>query len=113
MLLATPWTAAHQASPSFTVSWGLLKIMSIESVMPSNNFIICHPLFLLPTLFPSDVKTVARTQNAVPVIIKLKDLHLFPHQKQYPLKPKVKEGLKPITENLKEQGLLIPYNNPI
>ena len=58
-------------------------------------------------------KTVGWTQNAVPVVIKLKDTNLFPHQKQYPLKPKVKEGLKPITENLKEQGLLIPYNNPI
>ena len=50
--LATPWTAAHQASPSFTIYWGLLKTMSIESVMPSNSFIICHPLFLLPTIFP-------------------------------------------------------------
>ena len=44
-------------------------------------------------------------QNAVPVIIKLKDPHLFSHQKWYPLKPEVKEELKPITENLKEQGL--------
>ena len=51
-------------------------------------------------------------QNAVPVIIKLKDPHLFSHQKWYPLKPEVKEELKPITENLKEQGLLIPYNSP-
>ena len=49
-------------------------------------------------------------QNAVPVVIKLKDPHLFSHQKQYPLK--VKEVLKPITENLKERGLLIPCNSP-
>ena len=51
-------------------------------------------------------------QNAVPIVIKLKDPHLFPHQKQYPLKPEVKEGLIAIIENLKEQGLLIPCNSP-
>ena len=44
---ATPWTTAHQASLSFTVSRSLLKLMSIESVMPSNNFILCHPLVFL------------------------------------------------------------------
>ena len=55
----------------------------------------------------ADGKTVGQAQNAVPVIIKLKDPHLVPHQKQYPLKPKFKEWLKPIIENLKEQGLLI------
>ena len=59
----------------------------------------------------ADGKTVARVQNAVSVIIKLKDSHIFPHQKQYPLKSKAKEGLKPITENLKEEGLLIPCNS--
>ena len=57
-------------------------------------------------------KSVCQTQNAIPVVVKLKDLHLFPHKKQYPLKPEVKEGLKPITENLKEQRLLIPCNSP-
>ena len=50
---ATPWTAAHQASLSFTISWSLLKLMSIESMMPSNCFILCHPLLLLPSTFPS------------------------------------------------------------
>ena len=45
------------------------------------------------------------------VVVKLKDPHLFPHKKQYPLKPEVKEGLKLIIENLKEQGLLIPCNS--
>ena len=59
----------------------------------------------------ADRKTVGQAQNAVPVIIKLKDSHLFPHQKQYPLKPEVKDGLKSIIENLKKQGLLIPYNS--
>ena len=52
-LFATPWTAAHQASPSFTVSWSLLKLMSIESVMLSNHLILCHPFLLLPSIFPS------------------------------------------------------------
>ena len=49
----TPWTAARQASLSFTISWSLLKLMSIESVKPSNHLILCCPLLLLPTIFPS------------------------------------------------------------
>ena len=52
-LFATPWTAAHQASLSFTNSLSLLNLMSIKSVMPSNHLIICRPLLLLPTIFPS------------------------------------------------------------
>ena len=52
-LFATPWTAARQASLSFTISQSLLKLMSIESVMPSNHLILCHPLFFLPSIFPS------------------------------------------------------------
>ena len=51
--LRTPWTAAHQASLSITNSQSLLKLMSIESVMPSNHLIFCHPLLLLPLIFPS------------------------------------------------------------
>ena len=50
---ATPWTAARQASLSITNSQSLLKLMPIESVMPSNHFILCHPLILLPSIFPS------------------------------------------------------------
>ena len=50
---ATPWIAAHQASLSITNSWSLLKLMSIESVMPSNHLILCHPVLLLPSIFPS------------------------------------------------------------
>ena len=46
------FVTAHQASLSFTVSWSLLKLMSIESVMPSNHFILCRPLLLLPSVFP-------------------------------------------------------------
>ena len=52
-LFATPWTAAHQASLSITNSWSLLKLMSIESVMPSNHLILCCPLLLPPSIFPS------------------------------------------------------------
>ena len=59
-----------------------------------------------------DGKTVGQAQNAIPVTVKLKDPHIFPHQKQYPLKPEVKEGLKPVIEHLKEQRLLIPCNSP-
>ena len=51
--LQTPWTAAHQASLSFSISRSLRKLMSIESVMPSNHLILCHPLLLLPSIFPS------------------------------------------------------------
>ena len=52
-LFAIPWTAACQASLSFTTSWSLLKHMSTESVMPSNHIILCHPLLLLCSIFPS------------------------------------------------------------
>ena len=48
-----PWTAAHQASLSFTISWSLLKLMSIELVMPANHLILSHPLLLLLSIFPS------------------------------------------------------------
>ena len=50
---ATPWTATLQASLSITNSWNLHKFMSIESVMPSNHHILCHPHLLLPSIFPS------------------------------------------------------------
>ena len=52
-LFEIPWTAAYQASLSFTISWSLLKLMSIESVMPSNHLVLCHPLLFLPSIFPS------------------------------------------------------------
>ena len=52
-LFSTPWTAALQASLSVTNSQSLLKLMSIESVMPSNHLILCHPLLLLPQSFPT------------------------------------------------------------
>ena len=52
-LFATPWTAAHQASLSITNSWSLLRLISIQSVMPSNHLILYHPLLLLPSIFTS------------------------------------------------------------
>ena len=52
-LFAIPWTAAHQTPLSFTISLSLLKLMSIQSVMPSNHLILCCPLLFLPSIFPS------------------------------------------------------------
>ena len=52
-LFATPWPAARQGSLSITNSWSLLKHMSIKSMMPSNHLILCHPLLLPPSIFPS------------------------------------------------------------
>ena len=50
---STPWTAAHQASVSITNSRSLFKLMSIKSVMPSSHLLLCHPLLLLPSIFPN------------------------------------------------------------
>ena len=52
LLFATQWTAARQASLSFSIYWSLLKLKSIETVMPCNCLIFCHPLLLLPSIFP-------------------------------------------------------------
>ena len=54
-LFRIPWTTMLQFSLSLTVSWSLPKFMSIESVMPSNHLILCHPLLLLPSIFPKDL----------------------------------------------------------
>jgi len=64
-LFATPWTAAHQAFLSFTISQSLLKLMTIESVMPSNHLVLCHPLLLLPSIFPSI--RVLSSESALPI----------------------------------------------
>ena len=61
----TPWTAAPWASLSFTVSRSLLKLMFIESVMPSNHFMLSHPLLLLPSIFPS-IRVFSK-QSALPI----------------------------------------------
>ena len=52
-LFATPWTAACQASLSITNFWSLLRLISVESVMPSSHFTLCHPLLFQPSIFPS------------------------------------------------------------
>ena len=52
-LFVTPWTAGHQASPSFTISWSLLKLMCTEAMMPPNHLILYHPLLLLTSIFPA------------------------------------------------------------
>ena len=52
-IFADSWTEAHQASLSITNSWNLFKLMSIESVMPSNHLILCHPLLFLSSIFPN------------------------------------------------------------
>ena len=59
----------------------------------------------------ADGKSVGRAQNAIHVVVKLKDPHVFPHKKQYPLKPEVKEGLKPIIKKFKWSGL--PFPSPM
>jgi len=64
-LFATSWTAARQASLSITNSRSLLKLMSIESVMPSNHLILCHPLLLPPSIFPSI--RVFTNESALPI----------------------------------------------
>ena len=62
-LFATPWTAARQAFLSFTNSRSLLKLMSVASVMPSNHLILCRPLLLLPSIFPS-IRVFSRGSRA-------------------------------------------------
>ena len=64
-LFATPWIAAHQASLSSTNSQSLLKLMPIESVMPSNHFILCRPLLLSPSIFPSN--RVFSSESVLPI----------------------------------------------
>ena len=60
----TPWTAAHQASLSFTITRSLLKLMSIKSVMPSNHLVLCHPLLLLPSIFPN-IRVFSNKESAL------------------------------------------------
>ena len=100
-------------SPSILLGRDILKKVH------ASVFINMEPSLSLPLVEQNvnprvwaDGKSVGRAQNAIPVVVKLKERHLFPHKRQYPLKPEVKEGLKPIIENLKKQGLLLPFNNP-
>ena len=63
-LFVTPWTAAHQTSLSITISQSLLKLMSIESAMPSNHLILCRPFLLLPSVFPMEDYGTQNVQKA-------------------------------------------------
>ena len=65
-LFATPWTAARQTSLSNTNFWSLLKLMPIESVMPSNHLILCHPLLFLPSVFPRISIRVFSNESVLP-----------------------------------------------
>ena len=66
LIFVTPWTSAHQASLSFTISWSLLKFISIESMMLSNYLILCYPFLLLPSVFPS-VRVFSNESHLVPL----------------------------------------------
>ena len=75
-LFATPWTAACQAFLSITNSRSLFKLMSIESVMPSNHFILCRPLLLLPSIFPSFVIREMQSKTTKTYFIPIRMLYL-------------------------------------
>ena len=77
-LFVTPWTAPLQASLSFTISQSLLKLMSIESVMPSNHLVLCHPLLLLPSIFPS-IRVFSSESVLSHQVVKVLELQ-FQHQ---------------------------------
>ena len=78
-LFATPWTAACQVSLSITNSKSLLKLMSIESVMPSNHLILSHPLFLLPSVFPS-IRVFSNELVSLHQVAKILEFQLQPFQ---------------------------------
>ena len=77
-LFATPWTAAHQASLSFTISPSLLKLMSIELVVPSSHLILCRPLLLLPSVFPSITVFSSESTHCINELVKILELQLQP-----------------------------------
>ena len=86
-LFATPWTAASQASLSITNSWSLLKLMSIESVMPSNHLILCRPLLFPPSIFPSIRVFSSVSSNQVATLFQLLELSfsISPSNECFPL----------------------------
>ena len=81
LLFVTPWTATHLASLSITNSRSLLKLMSIESVMPSNHLILCHPLFLLPSIFHNirvfSTLMLEKNNNTIPYDNRVLILHML------------------------------------
>ena len=74
-LFSTLWTAARQASLSFTISRSLLKFMSVELVMPSNHPILCPPLLLLPSIFPSTKVLPMSSSHQVAKVVELQLQH--------------------------------------
>ena len=72
-LFATQWTASLQASLSITISWSLLKLMSFESVMPSNHLILCCPLLFMPSTFPS-IRVFSNESEMITEAVKSQDL---------------------------------------
>ena len=76
-LFATPWTAPRQASLSITNSWSLLKVLSIELVMPSNHLILCHPLLLLTSIFPSISLFRVSSSHQVATVLEFQLQHQF------------------------------------
>ena len=87
-LFASPWTAAHQASLSITNSWSLLKLMSIESLMPSNNLILCRLFFLLPSIFPASGSfPMSQLFTSVPFNRSVVFNSLRPHESQHARPP--------------------------
>ena len=82
-LFVTPWTAPCQASLSFTISWSLLKFMSTESVMPSNHLILCHPLLLLPSIFPRKDFLMVFSNEKVTKLLDLQVAKVLELQLQY------------------------------
>ena len=88
-------------------------VRDILSKVHASVFMNMEPSLSLPLVEQNvnprvwaDGKSVGRAQNAIPVVVKLKDPHVFPHKKQYPLKPEVKEGLKPIIKKFKGAGTI-------
>ena len=74
-LFATPWTVAHQASLSITNCLSLLRLISIKSMMPSNHLTLCHPLLLLPSIFPS-IGVFFQWVSSLHQVVKVLELYL-------------------------------------
>ena len=75
-LFPTPWTAAHQTSLSFTISWSVLKVMSVESMMPSNHLIFCCPLLFLPSIFLSQYQGLLQWANTLHQVAKVMEFQV-------------------------------------
>ena len=104
-LFSIPWTAAHQASLSFTVSQSLFKLMSIESMMPSRHLILCCPLLLLSSIFPSILYTLKKIKLGSHFSILLFSL-LLNQEASSPIKKIFKWNLIPFSGPTKR---FVPY----